>query len=75
MTFGHQYCYRFYSLLLLFLVSVRDIFGDLFELRAVAGFDVGPSLEEVLDLRDDRLLGVQSPIQTLQLLIQLNANV
>ena len=63
------------SLLLLLLVPVGDVVGELVELLAVVGLDLGPAPEDVLHLRHHRLLRLQPPVEALQLLVQLHPDV
>ena len=63
------------SLLLLLLVPVGDVVGELVELLAVVGLDLGPAPEDVLHLRHHRLLRLQAAVQALELLVQLHPDV
>ena len=63
------------SLLLVFLVSVGDGFGQLFQLFAVVELDLGPSPEDILELCYDSLLDLQTTVQALELIVQLYSNV
>ena len=62
-------------LLFVFSVSVADESGQSVEVLAVTGFDFCPPPENVLELVDDRLLGLQPTVQTFELVVELNANV
>ena len=53
------------------LVPVGDGLGQLFQLPAVVELDLGSAPEDVLELSDDALLDLQTPIQTLELIVQL----
>ena len=64
-----------HSLLLLLLVPVGDVVGELVELLAVVGLDLGLAPEDVLHLRHQRLLRLQAPVQALELLVQLHPDV
>ena len=57
------------------LVPVGDGLGQLFQLPAVVELDLGSAPEDVLELCDDALLDLQTPIQTLELIVQLKSDV
>ena len=63
------------SLLLLFFVTMGHIFGQFVHFLAVIGLDFCSASEDILQFGHNALLGFQSPVQTFQLVVQLNANI
>lgn len=64
-----------YLLLLLLFVALLDALAELLQALAVVQLDLGPSPEVVLQLLDDRHLGLYSQVKAAQLLVQLLADV
>ena len=62
-------------LLLLLLVPAGDVSGQLVQLPAVGGLYLCPPPEDVLELRDQGELRLKAPVEALELVVQLDADV